>query len=401
MRKLISTLLIVALGFAAIATPAFASVKRTSFSDVPSSHWAYGSIQTMAEMGIVGGVGGGKFDPNGKVSTAQFAAMVVRAFYNDEQEGRTSNVNKWWAVSMSIAQDRDLVRKTTAGKTYRTDINGAESWDIAAVEAPMTRADMAIVLTCTMDSQGMAEPSAAELEATRAKIADYSSIADNYKEAVTIAYNRGLLKGVDSKGSFNPNGQLTRAEACAVLERMLQQMGMIEGKPADTTTPSTPVDTTPTTPGTPADNTNSSGYKEGYLSNGQPITEANIKAMLDELKEQYPDGMEWSEDPKFDHYSPKFGNGGCLSFAAIMSDTIFGEDAPLTKHSNLANVKIGDVIWKKNSNTGYEHVVVVVGVTDKVIYTCSGNMGDMVAWDVTERRIDLAEIPELTIYTRY
>ena len=318
MRKLISILLVVALGFAAIATPAFASAERPSFSDVPTSHWAYGSIQTMAEMGIVGGVGGGKFDPNGKVSTAQFAAMVVRAFYADEQEGRTSNVDKWWAVSMSIAQDRDLVRKTTAGKTYRTDkLTGAESWDIAAVEAPMTRADMAIVLTCTMDWQGMAEPSAAELEATRAKIADYNSIADNYKDAVTIAYNRGLLKGVDSKGSFNPNGQLTRAEACAVLERMLQQMGMIEGKSADTT-PSTPVDTTPTTPSTPADNT-SSGYKEGYLSNGQPITEANIKAMLDELKVKYPEEMEWSADPKYDYYSPKFGNGG----AVILSPTFY------------------------------------------------------------------------------
>lgn len=309
MRKLISILLVVALGFAAIATPAFASAERTSFSDVPSSHWAYGSIQTMAEMGIVGGVGGGKFDPNGKVSTAQFAAMVVRAFYADEQEGRTSNVDKWWAVSMSIAQDRDLVRKTTAGKTYRTDkLTGAESWDIAAVEAPMSRADMAMALVGTMEGQRVTMPSAADLDATRAKIADYNSIGTDYKEDVTIAYHLGLLKGVDSKGSFNPNGQLTRAEACAVLERMLQQMGMIEGKPADTT-PSTPVDTTPTTPSTPADNT-SSGYKEGYLSNGQPITEANIKAMLDELKVKYPEEMEWSADPKYDYYSPKFGNGG-------------------------------------------------------------------------------------------
>ena len=310
MRKLISILLVVALGFAAIATPALASAERPSFSDVPSSHWAYGSIQTMADMGIVGGVGGGKFDPNGKVSTAQFAAMVVRAFYADEQEGKTSNVNKWWAIPMRIAFAHDIICDTTAGKTYVTDpFDGAETWDIALVEAPMSRADMAIVLTCTMDWQGMAEPSAAELEATRAKIADYNSIADNYKDAVTIAYNRGLLKGVDSKGSFNPNGQLTRAEACAVLERMLQQMGMIEGKPADTT-PSTPVDTKPTTPSTPADNTNSSGYKEGYLANGQLITEENIKAMLDELKVKYPEEMEWSTGPKYYYNSPKLGYGG-------------------------------------------------------------------------------------------
>lgn len=402
MKKLIWMILLLALGLSIVATPALAS-SGASFSDVPSTHWAYGSIQTMADMGIVGGVGGGKFDPNGKVSTAQFAAMVVRAFYADEQEGRTSNVDKWWAVSMSIAQDRNLVRETTAGKTYKTDNEtGAESWDIAAVEAPMTRADMAIVLTYTMDRQGMAAPSAAELEATRAKIADYNTIADNYKDAVTIAYNRGLLKGVDSKGSFNPNGQLTRAEACAVLERMLQQMGMIESKPADTT-PSTPVDTTPTTPSTPSDNTSSSDYKEGYLANGQPITEDNIKAVLEELRSQYPEGMEWNSDPKY-YYKSKLGyGGGCNSFAYIFSDTIFGKDAPLTKHQNFDQLKVGDVLWIKSSDNGYSHVVVIISVDGDNYHACSGNMGGKVSWegsgDISFLKSDTAS--ESMIYSRY
>ena len=407
MKKLMCMILLLALGLSIVTTPALAS-SGVSFSDVPSTHWAYGSIQTMADMGIVGGVGGGKFDPNGKVSTAQFAAMVVRAFYADEQEGRTSNVDKWWAVSMSIAQDRNLVRETTAGKTYKTDNEtGAESWNIAAVEAPMTRADMAIVLTYTMDRQGMAAPSAAELEATRAKIADYNTIADNYKDAVTIAYNRGLLKGVDSKGSFNPNGQLTRAEACAVLERMLQQMGMIESKPADTT-PSTPVDTTPTTPSTPADNTSSSGYKEGYLANGQPITEDNIKAMLEELRSQYPEGMEWGLNDSYSSPATPAGynNNACAGFAWMLSDKLFGTDATVNsyyKHQDFDSLKVGDVLWIKSSNTGYNHAVVIISVDGDNYRACSGNVGGKVSWedngDISFLKSDTAS--KSVIFSRY
>jgi len=374
MKKMICILLVLALCFG-VATPAFAS-STPSFSDVPSTHWAYGSIQTMADMGIVGGVGGGKFDPNGKVSTAQFAAMIVRAFYADEQEGKTSNVDKWWAIPMRIAYAHNIITDTPAGKSHTTDpFDGTEAWDIAIVEAPMSRADMAMALVGTMEGQRVTMPSAAELDATRAKIADYNSIGTDYKEDVTIAYHLGLLKGVDSKGSFNPNGSLTRAEACAVLERMMQQMGMIESKPV-VTEPTTPVE--PAKPDVPADNGGT-----GYLANGQPITEENIKAVLAELKEKYPERTEWNTDPKYLYNSPQLGyGGGCNSFAYILSDTIFGKDAPVTTHQNFDKLKVGDILWRKNSENGYSHLVVVTETDYSTDFyrACSGNSGGEVTW---------------------
>lgn len=58
------------------------------FSDVPASHWAAGYIEYLAVEGIVGGIGDGKFDPDGTLTTAQFAKMLLGALgYDANIEG--------------------------------------------------------------------------------------------------------------------------------------------------------------------------------------------------------------------------------------------------------------------------------------------------------------------------
>jgi len=54
-RKFISSILATALLTGTVNAVAMDSTP--SFSDVPSTHWAYGSIQTMADVGVVYGVG--------------------------------------------------------------------------------------------------------------------------------------------------------------------------------------------------------------------------------------------------------------------------------------------------------------------------------------------------------
>lgn len=53
-------------------------VDDTAFVDT-ANHWAKGYIKVAADMGIVNGVGNGKFDPEGKVTYAQAITMIVRA----------------------------------------------------------------------------------------------------------------------------------------------------------------------------------------------------------------------------------------------------------------------------------------------------------------------------------
>ena len=52
----------------------------TGFSDVPASHWAAKYVAWCVKHSIVAGVGGGRFDPDGILSAAAFAKMLVVAF---------------------------------------------------------------------------------------------------------------------------------------------------------------------------------------------------------------------------------------------------------------------------------------------------------------------------------
>ena len=50
----------------------------TGFSDVPGGRWDSPYVKWAAEKGIVNGVGNGRFDPTGSITTEQFAAIVGR-----------------------------------------------------------------------------------------------------------------------------------------------------------------------------------------------------------------------------------------------------------------------------------------------------------------------------------
>jgi len=70
----------------------------SKFTDVPADHWAAGYIEYLASAGVLSGVGGGKFDPNGQVTAIQLAKMLLVALgYDAEIEGF---VGSDWAINI-------------------------------------------------------------------------------------------------------------------------------------------------------------------------------------------------------------------------------------------------------------------------------------------------------------
>ena len=54
------------------------------------------------------------------------------------------------------------------------------------------------------------------------KVADWSSVPSNYRDAVSVCYNMGMLSGVDNNGTFNGTGVMDRAQAAVVMDRLLE-----------------------------------------------------------------------------------------------------------------------------------------------------------------------------------
>ena len=90
--------------------PAVSTNTTPTFSDVrnnANAAWAEGYIESCAAQGIVSGVGGGKFAPNGNVTGVQLAKMLLVALgYKSENEGFTGNA---WATNVNtIASAKGL-----------------------------------------------------------------------------------------------------------------------------------------------------------------------------------------------------------------------------------------------------------------------------------------------------
>ena len=76
------------------AVPTFSDVRGTSAA------WAEGYIEACVAQGIVSGVGGGRFSPDGNVTGAQLAKMLLVALgYNSDNEGFTGNA---WETNVNV-----------------------------------------------------------------------------------------------------------------------------------------------------------------------------------------------------------------------------------------------------------------------------------------------------------
>ena len=78
-KRILSAILVVAMLFGFCATPVLAvGGSSAQFTDMPNN-WSTAALQAMVDAGIVKGYDG-KLLPNQKITRAEVAAMIVRAF---------------------------------------------------------------------------------------------------------------------------------------------------------------------------------------------------------------------------------------------------------------------------------------------------------------------------------
>ena len=182
-----------------------------SFSDVPSNHWAYAPIMKMVEKGMFAGTttpvnGVGTFSPNTLMTRAQFVTVVTRYLYDADLEAiadEHKDSGVWYSANYEVAVDHGLI---TEAEFAEADMNVA-----------MTRQEMAMVLVRAAAEKG---EYANKLIPTQ-RIADYDKVGSAYKEYVRKCYSMGMICGKDDKGTFDPGGVLTRAQAATVIYRLV------------------------------------------------------------------------------------------------------------------------------------------------------------------------------------
>lgn len=178
-----------------------------SFSDT-KDHWASGDIQRAYAMKIANGYPDGTFRPEGRVTRAEFAVMLMNALKSGTA-GQTpafkdrSGIPAWALPAISQSVELGIVGGYPDG-TFRPAAN-------------ITRAEMAAM---TFKASGL--PPAAEPATAYGDDADIPGWA---RGAVSAAEKNGIIVvGGKTAGDFAPGALATRAEAAAWIVRMLDAM---------------------------------------------------------------------------------------------------------------------------------------------------------------------------------
>lgn len=183
-------------------------VNGKGFKDVKEDHWAYKYIMWMLNRDIVHGIGDGTFLPNGTVTRAEFAKMMVRTLeleiYTPKEPTFDDVDKKDWEYPYVESSKKYLTYyKTSTGNYFRPS-------------QPSVREDMAVALVKALGYQNEAVD-----ESILNQFADASEITPSLRKYVALAVKYGLMKGYpeNDKLYFGPMKNLTRAEAVTLLYR--------------------------------------------------------------------------------------------------------------------------------------------------------------------------------------
>lgn len=169
-------------------------------TDVTSSYWAAGDIDALLAEGIVSGFPAGTFQPEATVTRAQFVKMLDVTLGISPSSGVTGFTDvpssAWFAPYVGAAVNAGIVT--------------GESATQFAPNAPVTREDMALLLTRALKLTGTAT----------LKFTDDAAIQPAALQGVEATVAAGYMNGFPN-GSFDPNGASTRAQASAVLSRVV------------------------------------------------------------------------------------------------------------------------------------------------------------------------------------
>ncbi|ADC52225.1 MULTISPECIES: S-layer homology domain-containing protein [Alkalihalophilus] len=194
-----------------------AEASAQSFKDVATNHWAYSTIEQVANRGYIAGYPNGTFAPSNEVTRAEFAAFLSRIIPGESTKQHTfSDVpsNHWstHAINKGLA----------LGFINPNDFNNGRF----EPNRTLTRAEMAKWM-----ANGLAQidedygQALKDTKDTLVPIPEYygGQLKKPDVPYVAVSLGTGLLNGYQDD-TFRPQGKTTRAEVAALLVRYLNVM---------------------------------------------------------------------------------------------------------------------------------------------------------------------------------
>nr|QGT51240.1 hypothetical protein Firmicute1046_3160 [uncultured Firmicutes bacterium] len=179
------------------------ALSNGQFPDVTPDDWYYATVTEMTANGYLNGYPDGSFQPDTAITAAEYVSVIARVCGME----KSATQNSHWA-----------------GGLLQTALNsGWYDWDEIPPTAETYDQPIARQLAVKVIMKAFAPDARGDYNTESAKIADFGTLNGRYYEPVLAAYAKGIATG-DENGNFNPNVPLTRAEACALITRAMNQL---------------------------------------------------------------------------------------------------------------------------------------------------------------------------------
>jgi len=171
------------------------------FNDVSEMAWYSKAVATCYELGLIEGKGKGEFDPQGSISVAETLTLAARVnkIYNGEGPEIEQTGPNWYdgAVYYSIS------KRIIYGDEFKE------------LTRPATRAELAYIFANSLPDSEFQELN------TISELPDVS-YETKYNYEIFKLYNAGIVIGQDQNLTFNPDANISRAEAAIIVTRVVK-----------------------------------------------------------------------------------------------------------------------------------------------------------------------------------
>ncbi|MBR5236699.1 MAG: S-layer homology domain-containing protein [Clostridia bacterium] len=184
--------------------------KTIEFTDVTDDYaWAQEAISELVAEGILDGMGEGLYAPDEQVTKEQFAKMMALALSTElGDEGIQTYTD--------VPGDRWSFPYIEAVRNY-FPLEEEGPINTFAPERPFLRQEVAATMVSGLGLS--ASSNVFNKQVLEELFADSDEVRQSIKTQVTVAVERGILRGSD--GLLRPNDPVTRAEAAVFIHRMM------------------------------------------------------------------------------------------------------------------------------------------------------------------------------------
>ncbi len=179
--------------------------KSDKFPDLEEALWAKESVNSLAEAGIIDGMGDGTFAPQANVTRAQFVKMTVRAF-DLENKGEAAfddvSPDAWYADDVLTAASNGIINGVGDGKF--------------APEANISCRDAALIIQRVLAMNNTSLPAPAEAP----EGSEYAA------EAVGELISAGIIT---DEMKFSPSEKATRAQSAYLIYGAYKLKAEVDG----------------------------------------------------------------------------------------------------------------------------------------------------------------------------